>query len=430
MTLIAQATHPLMPIDIYRREFGINPWHFWQLASNQVPITAACNALLYQYSWMNADAIGRAELAEAVTNAEQRLIDWLGFSPVPHYVTETVPWAKYDKVGVMRYPYIGTRYSWLPVRAHEGFVQACGVESLIQITDTAAVVYSDPNGDGLKEKFTITQATTVTDPSLIAVYFSIADRVAPTMADNRVEPVNVQISGGNAIITGPAWLLVKPALYESYTVQPIDAANSANYVSTVAVWQRSTYTNGQTFNDAQCVLQYETHPCPWFCLGQCNGCSSPTGGSTDVATVGYAVGRVGIRDSRRGLLTPAQEVYDPTTGTWSTSCLYTCAWEPDRVKLNYLAGLPLDGGQIQRKWATIVARFAAAEMGRPICACQEANREVYRWQFDMARTSGSNDEGYGLISRADLENPFGTRRGHIYAWREVQQLALRVGTIV
>jgi hypothetical protein len=427
MTLLAQRSHPLMPLDVYRREFGINPFHFWQLANSKISITASCNALLYQYAWMNADTIGRAELMEAVVNAEQRLIDWLGYSPAPHYVSEIVPWPHYEKVGVMRYPYVSTRYSWMPVRAHEGMIQACGVESLIQVTDAAAVVYSDPNGDGINEKFTVTVATSITDPALIAIYFSTADRTADSFADSRIEPVTVSISGGNAVITGNAWLLVRPVLYEGYTVAPLDPANAATFVATVAVWQRSTYTNGQTLADAQCVLQYETHPCPWFCVGGCIDCS-PTAGSTDVATVGYAVGRMGIRDSRRGLLTPASEVYDPVAGTWSSSCLFNCTWEPDRVQLNYLAGMPLDNGQIPRKWATIVARFAAAEMSRPICACADANREVYRWQFDLARSAGQNDEAYGLISRADLENPFGTRRGHVYAWREVNQLALRIGT--
>lgn len=429
MTTLAQRTHPLMPTELYRREFGINPWHFWQLANDTVPVTADCNALMYQYSWIQADKLGRAELMEAIVNAEQRLIDWLGFSPVPQYYSDVVPWPHYENIGVYRNPNVGVGYHWLRVKASWGYVQACGVESLVQINDTAAVAYSDPNGDGLNERFTITQPTVVTDPSQIAVYFSTADRVAEAFADNRIEPITVKITGGNAIITGNSWLLVKPALYEQYSPLPLDPGVAGNFVSTVAVWQRSTYTAGTTLNDAQCVLRYETHPCPWFCIGPCAGCD-PTLGSTDPATTGYAVGRVGIHDPRLGTLIPASAVFDPTTGTWSTSCLNTCSYEPDSVQLNYLAGIPYDNGMIPRKWATIIARFAAAELGRPIIACQDANREIYRWQFDLARSAGSNDEMYGLISRADLDNPFGTRRGHIYAWREVNQLALRRGVNV
>ena len=55
-----------------------------------------------------------------------------------------------------------------------------------------------------------------------------------------------------------------------------------------------------------------------------------------------------------------------------------------------------------------------------------ANREVARWQFDLARSSGADDEAY-VTSPSDLENPFGTRRGHVDAWRTVRSLRLARG---
>ena len=92
--------------------------------------------------------------------------------------------------------------------------------------------------------------------------------------------------------------------------------------------------------------------------------------------------------------------------------------------VRYYAGYPLTPqGQIDQLMVQLVSRMAAAEMGRPVCACQEANREVYRWQTDLARNSGANDEQYA-IAQDDLLNPFGTRRGHIWAWRTVKRLAL------
>src|SRR6185369_16921871 len=94
-----------------------------------------------------------------------------------------------------------------------------------------------------------------------------------------------------------------------------------------------------------------------------------------------------------------------------------------RVTVRYLAGFPLaSDGQMQEPYRTMVARLAAAELARPICACDEANRELYRWQFDLARTAGSGDEAYGAVSAEDLNNPFGTRRGHVYAWKQVKNL--------
>lgn len=72
--------------------------------------------------------------------------------------------------------------------------------------------------------------------------------------------------------------------------------------------------------------------------------------------------------------------------------------------------------------------MAAAEMPRKICACDESNRELHRWQFDVARSAGANDEAYGAVSDIDINNPFGTRRGQIYAWKEVRALRKLIGT--
>jgi hypothetical protein len=124
---------------------------------------------------------------------------------------------------------------------------------------------------------------------------------------------------------------------------------------------------------------------------------------------------VGIRDARHGLLTPAEAAYDSTTQTWSSLDWSVCA-EPDRVSLRYLAGWPLGSdGQMQEPYRTIVARLAAAELSRPVCGCDAANRELYHWQFDISQTA-RGDELFG-ISQENLNNPIGTRRGHIQAWK-------------
>jgi hypothetical protein len=66
-------------------------------------------------------------------------------------------------------------------------------------------------------------------------------------------------------------------------------------------------------------------------------------------------------------------------------------------------------------YRTVVARLAAAELGRVVCGCDYANRELYRWQFDVSQTA-RGDELFG-ISQENLNNPLGTRRGHVYAWK-------------
>ncbi len=70
---------------------------------------------------------------------------------------------------------------------------------------------------------------------------------------------------------------------------------------------------------------------------------------------------------------------------------------------------------------------AAAELARPICACDSANKELYRWQFDLA-TATSEAEQYQL-DLTDLANPIGTRRGHVAAWKQIARSEVVQGFI-
>jgi hypothetical protein len=85
-------------------------------------------------------------------------------------------------------------------------------------------------------------------------------------------------------------------------------------------------------------------------------------------------------------------------------------------------------GEMDWNWQKIVARFAAAEMNRPICGCQEANRELYNWQYDLSRAGGRAEEQY-KVSDEELNNPFGHRRGHVYAWERIKESGFSRGMI-
>ena len=107
-------------------------------------------------------------------------------------------------------------------------------------------------------------------------------------------------------------------------------------------------------------------------------------------------------DAQLGIMAPAASAYNATSGVWSS--VGGAVRRADQVTVRYLAGLPLDAsGQMPHAWRVTVARLAAAELARPICACDGTNRELYRWQFDLARTAGVGDEGL----RGDLGRRFG-----------------------
>jgi hypothetical protein len=138
------------------------------------------------------------------------------------------------------------------------------------------------------------------------------------------------------------------------------------------------------------------------------------------------IARAGIRDSRLGLVTPGAAAYNPDTGTWSSSwCCSGIYCDPDRVKLRYLAGVPLINGVMSSQWQSIVTKLAAAELKRRICACRETNERLHDLQLDMALES-TQTERYRRTEQ-QMNNPYGTRLGAIQAWLESKDYIIRRG---
>lgn len=429
-------TDMLLPLDDFRRIMGFHPWHFWGLASTTanglVPVTSACNDILHEYAWQATDAAGREEIRQAIATAEQRLRQWLNYSVAPEFVAETVPFPRYFNQLESRLAAVEPPWHRAGVKASRGQIRKVGAETLDLIDAAAAVTFSDLDTDTLDETFTLAAATTVTDPDEIAVYFAATERFDGSAASERwrVRPVTISIAGGTVTITGPAWLLVRPVLYQGVSSAPIDPTGAANFASTLDVYRRWCDPNGETVDDAQAVLIWETIPRHgvWCCCSSCCADTDPVDSAFDPAAEAWAIARAGVRDAAAGVLTPGEAIRNALTGIWSEQALSICR-EPDRVRFRYLAGKALVGGQVDPTMQVVVARMAAAELGRKVCGCDQANRELYRWQFDRALSSGANDETYG-VAEEDLLNPFGTRLGHVFAWREVQRLALIRGIAV
>lgn len=410
---------PLLPLYTFFDILGFHPWHAFGVAgTGDLAVTTGCDTLVRRYEWQNSDAVGTKAIEQAIETAEAKLTQYLGYSPAPHYVSEVANWPP-------NWPSDGR---WQSLQLRETQIRAVGVETVLAIQTSAVVTYTDADGDGIDDTFTVTAATTITDTSQIAVYFSAGDRfngwgattaLAPRW---RLQPITVTISGGTVTVSGPKQLCVKPLKYEGVVnigSNGLDPATAANFVTTLDLYQRYTATDGTTIATSQAVITWETRPSHgWWCC--CAGCSSSdpySGAPFDVAATAQAVARVGIRDAKNGLITPAESSYDSTTGIWSALDWSVCAM-PDRVTVRYLAGFPLGSdGLMQEPFRTVVARLAAAELARPVCGCDAANRELYHWQFDLSQTA-RGDELFG-ISQENLNNPFGTRRGHVQAWKFV-----------
>lgn len=419
---------PLLSVEQWRMQFSYNPWHFWGMSNSKVPVTSACNTMVKKYAWQMADQGGREDVERAIIAAENKLVSYLGFAPAPRFVEETIPWPKYYNPNLWRtMNSTGSDGRRIGIKLSEGYVHEIGTEAITSLGDVATSL-TDEDGDGLLDTFTAQVATSEIDAEGIAVYFTQTDRLnAEEIGPKwRIQPVKATINGGIATVRGPAWILIRPILYEGFSNTSINPDTGTNYVSFVTIAFRSTYTEGTTVETSQAVLLWETVPCGGVpcCCGGC-GPASFTANDGDPAAVGKAIARASVRDVKGGIIVAAYAVLNATTGIWG-DVDWGCYREPDRITVRYLAGAPLQNQQMSSQYQSLVARMSAAEMGRRICACDAALQDLYHWQFDLSRAAGANDEQYS-ISQADLDNPFGTRRGHVWAWKQVRNLR-RIGS--
>lgn len=437
-----------LPLDTWRAFVGFPPWHFWQFADGPggnaiVPINTKCSTLVFEYDWQGSDAAGRASLRESIREAERMLLDYLGYRVSPEYASATVPWPRLYETPMSRLRDLDATGRRVAVLAPEGYIQAMGVESLTLIgTATATIppapgdtlVYSAQFNPALQDTFTITLAIPVgmtLAVEQVAVYFAAADRFDGEDFDSavgehwRIEPVQVSISGGNVVIVGRKWLVGRPLLYQNPAATALNPQTAANFVVALEVYQRTTDGGGTSVTTSQATLIYETTDCGQ-CWGRCC-CGGAVPAGSDPATTGLVIARAGIRDMILGEVTPGAATYDPTTGAWSSSwCCAGAYCDPDRVTLRYLAGYPLDAdGQFARKLRAMTCQLAGAEAKRRICACRETNEKLFDLQQDLS-LEATQSERY-QVAPEDLSNPFGTRRGHVRAWRTAKDLLLRRG---
>jgi hypothetical protein len=398
----------LLPLETFRRILGWNPWHFWQLANQKIPLTSSCDTLVRQSAWQFADSAGRDEVVEAIALAEAKLTKHLGYPPGPQWFKDTVELASPQIAPNLAWPtpyYVGGKLT-------QGMVRALGVPTQT-LLGTAAVTLDDKDGDGLKETFEATLTnSSVQDLTQLGLYFSSGDWVwwdSADMSDYAIRPVVFTRPNPTTLkVTGPAWLIVKPTIYQGVGNQP-------------------GYDNGQIGLDSSGSIDPDTVT---------NFVDSVDFYQTVVATADLGKGTLNYTDASGN---PASyqltlQLFNSQTGQFVNHpfCNSTWPWPPfqwgccstlDPVRtlsVNYQAGDELGN------WAIIITRLALAELARPLSGCEEANRQARRWQQDAARAAGTLEEQF-RISNSDLDNPIGTLWGHIQAWRRIKEYRLQRG---
>lgn len=387
-------TITLLPIDTWAAIMGVSPWWTNQCGEGIPGGGAQCDHVLMQFPW-HGDFLSREEIARSIAKAEEMVAEELNYWPAPKYITDEVhPYPRPFKREL--YGYAGTpRGQWKAVQLNWGKVQGGGIMARTLVNIAGAVVMSDNDGDGINDRFTVTVATTVTDPTEIAIYFVSADRNGVALDETwRIRPVNVTISGGNAVITGHPSLLVKPDLTLRVDPSSLDVTVAANFVTTVEVHRVYLDTTSTTASPSQGIVMWENPdcavpPCSVEWLPVCQGARNADQGLVSV-------------DYRQGGLYCAPQDR-----------------EPDRVNLHYLAGAPLVNGQMARAMADIVAHLATGILPVGPCGCERSDRIISWWRN---LPSHGNESARPLTMREIDDCPFGQSRGALWAWKRVENL--------
>lgn len=396
-----------MSVSQWADFMGLHPWHAMQLANSLIPLNAKCSSLIYESTWQNADRAGRVQIRQAIEEAERLMHQYSRIWPSPRYIEATIEgpfWSRTNLSG-----------QWLNVQLPDAELLALGVETESDV-QTLALTYTDEDSDNLYETATtaVGVVTSGTTADQIVCRFLAAD--CGPVEPPEIAPRSISVSGVNVTVVFDTWDLVRPVRYQGAGSGTLDPGNGAAPAPTVCapsvqVLRRRANPSGTTVDTAMAVLTWETTPYPWWAW--CCGSNA----STDPAATAQAIARAVIRDARNGIVAFGEASYNATTQEWAAVCDWRSCRPPDRITVRYQAGGPSG-------WERTLAGLAAATLNRGVCACDGANHAIYDWQKDLSQTGATNDL---YQAPPDFDNPLGSRRGQIAAWRFLSQQQRLVG---
>lgn len=390
-------TYTLLPLDTWADILMIDPFEFNGFSSPQAK-TAQCAYAFRQFGWQ-ADHINRLEVADAIAAAEQMLADELVFWPAPKYFVDEVqlyprPHQRnlFGMAGTARGEWKALQLNWHNVLSGGVFNR-----TLIAQIAGANVTTSDLDGDGFFETFTATitdpAIAAITDPDELAVYFVAGDRHGEDMGETwRVRPVKVRISGNTATFTGHRTLLTNPA--KAYVVNPtnLDPTTAANYVTALDCYRVFTDTTATSPLNYQGVAIWKNDP---TCTQDCTFSILPL--------------CLGEHQNEQGMVFASFGTQD---------CWPFGDREPDRLQVNYVAGLPLDSnGQMQRAAARAVTYLSVALLAHDRCGCDRSNRMISYYRDRVAKFV---DNAANATAYQDSNNSFPMTFGGQFAWSWVK----------
>lgn len=390
-----------IPLDRVAKHLGLDPWHFNGITSTTRRNASACSDTWYQYNWQASGKISRDALADALRQAEDTVVAFLGWHPIPTWIEEDVILPKYYKTEwINYYNAVGRAKS---VTSSYGFVRSVGRKTSSFI-DNVATVFSDSNGDGMNDTVTITFATSVTTEDELHVYYPNEDG----RDEWEIRPVtSITIAGGVATIVFPKyliplWNLVEQVPQDGDAHILIDGDDDTEFLTAVDVYR--VYAD----ESQQITFYYDPSEV---------GCSSvPCAESSDT-------GCLFIRNPELGILAYQRADWSDDDEAYTTKYFN---YQPIKGTIYYRAGkydsrAEYPNRQMDQNLERRIVFYGLSLLDTEMCGCTNT-RNI--WNFMTQDLSLVTREESHVVQWDDLKNPFGTSRAAIQLWKYLQQIKL------
>ena len=416
---VAPIPYTWLSLARYATIMGISPAHFWGGFGQTVWPNTTCSKVYPRHTWQSSDRVSREGIANAIRNAEEEIADLLGFPLAPTWVyDEPHPYEQVWRRDAVGRSYVDAAGRLKSVRAKWAKIIDTTRRGLTLVDSPSLsggeLVYSDRDGDGFFETATITVTTTVTDPRELKIYFyGMSGDEEWEIREARSKT----ISGGSATFVFDSWLFIHPDLAGAFPTldgnYAVDISDISNYVTQVDVYREyPDYT--------QVASQLFWEPVP-----SASACTSCSGSGCPACGLATQDGCLFVSDVDLGMVTPQPGTYDAGSASWLASN-WVVGREPDQVKIWYRAGdmsrrflRQAISDPLKDDYAYAIAYLATARLGRTLCSCAPVRALVEELQTDLTMLSPEVSHFSGQITQ---NNPFGTRRGEVWAWQRVTKV--------
>lgn len=404
-----------LPLATFAQIAGIHPLHFEQIEFTPDGRSPnLCGETILQHPWQEGDRISREDVARCIAVAEDMLEEQLQFHLIPTWETNEKHLAvRFNQPEMFYAPSSDIRWRGPIVTADWKKLITGGIEARVLLAN-AAITWSDADGDGIDDTGTVTAPCDSGQSACeIEVYYPGHDG-DPAY---QIRPATASVTGTTATVQFKKQLCVLEDILGAYSPGPAQWDTNDDFLESVDVYRH--------YNDPsqQATLIWEPG----------TGCQSCNGSGCTRCQYATQTACLYLRS------TPEDAVLSWAPGTWNavdrTFDSSGLSGSPDQIELFYQAGLRRKTGcpmVMDDAWARTVTYLGLSMLERTLCDC--SNNTWQYWKEDLMLTSGNDQDKVYFHSRTSkqAENPFGTRRGAVYAWERVRApgvVAVRSATL-